>query len=48
MLTCVGLAPGTGGGHNDTIAQFAEAVPDKEPAGYDRVRHAARTANLPD
>jgi hypothetical protein len=48
MPTCAGLAPGTGGGNDDTIAEFAEAVPDKEPAGYDRIRHALRIAGLPE
>ena len=53
MLTCAGLAPGMGGGHNDTIAndtiaQIAKAAPDKDPAGYGRVRHASRIAGLPD
>ncbi len=46
MLTWAGLAPGTGGGNSDTIAEFAAAVLDKDPAGYDRVRHALRIAGL--
>ena len=46
MLTCAGLAPGTGGGHNDTIAEFAEVALDNDPAGYDRIRHASHIAGL--
>ncbi len=48
MLTCAGLVPGTGGGNNDTIAQFAKAVPDKEPVELDRIRNALRIAGLPE
>ena len=48
VLTCAGLVPGTGGGNNDTIADFAAAVLDKNPAGYDHVRQALRIAGLPD
>ena len=48
MLTWAGLAPGRGGGNNDTIAEFAEAVPYKDPAGFDRIRHALRIAGLPE
>ncbi len=48
MLTWAGLAPGTGGGNSDTIAEFAAAVLDKDPAGYDRVRHALHIAGLPE
>ncbi len=43
-----GLVPGTGGSNNDTIAEFAEAALDKNPAGYDRVRHALHIAGLPE
>ncbi len=48
MLTRAGLAPRTGGGNNDTIAEFAAAVLSKDPAGNDRVRHALRIAGLPE
>ncbi len=48
MLTWAGLAPGTGAGNNGTIAEFAAAVLDKDPAGYDRVRHALHIAGLPE
>ncbi len=47
MLTWAGLAPGAGGGNNDTIAEFAAPVLDKDPAEFDRVRHALRIAGLP-
>ncbi|MCH8242885.1 MAG: hypothetical protein IH897_09770 [Planctomycetes bacterium] len=43
-----GLAPGTGGSHNDTITQFAEAAPNKDPAEFDRIRNALRIAGLPE
>ncbi len=48
MLACAGLAPGTGGGNNDTIAQVAKAVPYKDPAEFDRIRNALRIAGLPE
>ena len=33
---------------NYTIGQFAKAVPYKDPAEFDRIRHALRTAGLPE
>ncbi len=48
MLNWAGLAPGTGGGNSDKIAEFAAAFLDKDPAGYDRVRHALCIAGLPE
>ncbi len=48
MLTWACLAPGTGGGNNDTIAKFAAAVLDRDPAEFDRVRHALHIAGLPE
>ncbi len=48
MLTWAGLAPGTGGGNSDTIAEFAAAVPYKDPAEFDRIRKALRIAGLPE
>ncbi len=33
---------------NYTIAQFAKAVPYKDPAEFDRIRNALRIAGLPE
>ena len=38
---------GNGRGNNDTIAEFAAAVPDQDPAEFDRIRNALRIAGLP-
>ncbi len=48
MAERTGLVPRTGGSDNHTIAEFAKALPYKDPAGYDRVRHALRIAGLPE
>ena len=39
---------GNGSGNNETIAEFAGAVPYKDPAEFDRIRNALRIAGLPE
>ncbi len=48
MAERTGLVPRTGGSNNDAIAEFAKAVPYKDPAEFERIRHALRSAGLPE